>query len=116
MNIKDILDQEKQRDLKAKVKSKQEKHIRKLFFKDCYKMWKEYMKVEKPYTWWLYLITLDNLITSHSFLFWIKHDAPSSYVEGSWFDKKWSVLWCLESCNHKIKLKTNPNNDYIYLT
>ena len=64
MNIKDIVDQEKQRELARKSKLKQDKHLKKLFYKDCYKFWKEYKMVENPYFWCLGLFSVIVFILS----------------------------------------------------
>lgn len=114
MNIKDIVDQEKQRALQAKVKSHQEEHIRKLFLKDCYKMWKDYKKVEKPYTWWLGIFSVWNLLLDGYYFLNEINKLPSLYLEGSWFEKKWDVYGD-ELGQIMIKHRTNPNNDYVYL-
>jgi hypothetical protein len=119
MNIKDIVDQEKQRALQVKVKNNQDKHIRKLFLKDCYKMWKDYKKVEKPYTWRLELFSLLKLVSCVEYVYWVVDYAPQEYTKDSWFDKKWSVVAISDLVvlpTYKIKLKTNPNDDYIYLS
>lgn len=119
MNIQDIIDQEKQKELIKKSNLKQQKHLKKLFYKDCYKMWKDYKKVEKPYTWWLELFSLFNLISCLNYAYWVVLYAPKEYVTDSWFDKKWQIdkqdNFSKINPKLKIKHKTNPNNDYINL-
>ena len=53
MEIKDIVEQQKLEKSLERSKKKQDDFTRKEFLKDCYKFWKEYKKVEHPYTWWL---------------------------------------------------------------
>ena len=115
MEIKDIVDQEKQRELARKSQLKQDKHIKTLFLKDCYKMWKDYKKVEKPYTWWLGILFGRYSLFgkfNYAYSFW---ELPKSYLEDSWFNCKWDMEYCKLRDVFKIKHKTNPNNDYIYL-
>ena len=114
MNIKAIVDQEKQRELVRKSKLKQDKHIKKLFLKDCYKMWKDYKKVEKPYTWWLGIFSIWNILIGENNYFYELWNLPKEYLENSWFFNKWEVVDD-ELGQSMIKHKANPNNDYIYL-
>lgn len=114
MDIKDIVDQEKQRALQAKVKSNQDKHIRKIFLKDCYKMWKDYKQVENPYTWWLGIFSVWHFLLGGNYFVYEAHKLPSTYLEGSWFEKKWDV-YDDELGQIMIKHRTNPNNEYVYL-
>lgn len=111
MNIKEIVDQEKQKELFKKSKHNQEKHLKKLFFKDCYQMWKDYKKVENPYFWWLGVL----FVWKFSYLFWLRHDAPKAYYHNCELHKKWDIGWCSKHFEYKIKRKTNPNDTWIYL-
>ena len=109
MNIKEIVDQEKQKELFKKSKHNQEKHLKKLFFKDCYQMWKDYKKVENPYFWWLGVLSLPCC------LIWLELDAPKEYYNSCELHKKWDIDWCSNRFEYKIKRKTNPNDTWIYL-
>lgn len=112
MNIKEIVDQEKQKELFKKSKHNQEKHLKKLFFKDCYKVWKDYKKVESPYFWWL---EKDWLFIKTHYLFCLRHELPKEYYDNCDLHKKWDIDWCSWHYEYKIKRKTNPNDTWIYL-
>ena len=111
MNIKEIVDQQKQKqkELIRKSKHNQEKHLKKLFFKDCYQMWKDYKKVENPYFWWL------GVLSSPCYLFWLRYEAPKAYYHNCELHKKWDIVLCFTHRTHRIKRKTNPNDTWIYL-
>ena len=115
MEIKDIVDQEKQRELARKSKQKQDKHLKKLFYKDCYKMWKDYKKVESPYFWWLGHFHFDRLCVSQDwFYYWLRCVAPRDYIKWDWFNNKWEFsIDCLGQT--LIKHKSNPNDEWVYL-
>ena len=111
MNIKDIVAREQQKKLIDTSKLKQDKYIRKLFYKDCHKMWKDCKKVEKPYFWWLeYLTTC--LGGRYGFYYWLRFQAPNDYMESGWFKSKWEIDYLGQT---KIKLKSNPNNYWVCL-
>lgn len=115
MNIQDIIDQEKQKELIRKSNLKQKKHLKKLFYKDCYKMWKDYKKVESPYFWWLGYFNLDIiLLGSWGFYYWLRCVAPSNYIELGWFKNKWDFS-VGDLGQTLIKHKSNPNNEWICL-
>lgn len=114
MEIEDIINQEKQKELIRKSKQKQDKHLKKLFYKDCYKMWKDYKKVESPYFWWLGLITIAQMFDEKFYLYWV-FGATEAYTKDSWFDSKWCYEWCGEGDKFKIKHKSNPNDEWVYL-
>lgn len=113
MNIEDIIDQEKQKKLIESVKRKQDKHLKKLFYKDCYKMWKDYKKVESPYFWWLGYFHIDMTIFGYQyFYFWLYMYAPKTYLDVEWFNNKWERAF---DGRAKIKHKSNPNDEWVYL-
>lgn len=115
MNIQDIIDQEKQKELIRKSNLKQQKHLKKLFYKDCYKMWKDYKKVESPYFWWLGYFHIDVLLLGYEgFEYWLYCEAPRYYRKTTWFDKKWEYN-IDELGEMYIKHKSNPNDEWVYL-
>ena len=77
MEIKDIVEQQKLKQALERSKKKQDDFTRKEFLKDCYKFWKEYKKVEHPYTWWLGWFSLWNMIDTF-YLGWYRLDAPKA--------------------------------------
>lgn len=112
MNIKEIVDQEKQKELFKKSKHNQEKHLKRLFLKDCYQMWKDYKKVENPYFWWL---EKDWSFYEWYYFNWFFTEAPDIYTNKCQLLKKWDFDYCFTTLQHKIKRKTNPNDTWIYL-
>lgn len=115
MNIQDIIDQEKQKELIRKSNFKQQEHLKKLFYKDCYKMWKDYKKVESPYFWWLGHFNIWNILLGiENFHCWLFVDAPSAYLNTEWFDSKWEYN-IDELGEMYIKHKSNPNDEWVYL-
>ena len=111
MNIKEIVDQEKQKELFKKSKRNQEKHLKKLFFKDCYQMWKDYKKVENPFFWWLGILS----VWKFSHLWCLRNELPTEYYNNCDLHNKWDIDWCSTHITYKIKRKTNPNDTWIYL-
>lgn len=116
MEIKDIVKQEKQKEAVLRMKKKQEKYTRKAFLKDCYKFWKEYKTVEKPYTWWCCIFTFD-FIFSNGWYFssWCITKAPEEYTKDSWFYNRWEIKIEEPFGEVSIKLKSQPNQDWVYL-
>ena len=110
--IKDIVEQEKHKRTLAKIKKREESITRKQFLKDCYKFWKEYKKVESPYFWWLGWFSIWNLDEKY-YLDWYRLDAPKSYKDNSWFEKKW-VIEDYDFCCVNVHRKADPNLNRIY--
>lgn len=115
MSIQDIIGQEKQKELIRKSKQKQDKHLKKLFYKDCYKMWKDYKKVESPYFWWLTDILNYRPFLKDYYVYWIFLDAPKEYLKDSLIYTKWDFKFCIRKLTFKIKHKSNPNDEWVYL-
>lgn len=115
MEIKDIVKQEKQKEAVLRMKKKQEKYTRKAFLKDCYKFWKEYKTVEKPYTWWFVFFTFDYLIFGKAEFFrLIRFDLPKEYSEFGWFNDKWEYEY-VACIGYKFKRKNQPNQPYTWI-
>ena len=112
VEIKDIVEQEKHKRTLAKIKKREDTLTRKQFLKDCYKFWKEYKKVESPYFWWLGWFSIWNLDEKY-YLDWYRLDAPKSYKDNSWFEKKWVITDTEFSCVNVYR-KTDPNLNRIY--
>lgn len=116
MEIKDIVEQQKLEKALGRSKEKQDNFTRKEFLKDCYKFWKEYKKVEHPYTWWCYFVTFEYLFFGKvNFFRWIRFDAPKTYVEGSWFENKWQHEWVFTCDDYRFKRKNQPSQRFIWL-
>lgn len=114
MEIKDIVKQEKQKEAVLRMKKKQENYTRKAFLKDCYKFWKEYKTVEKPYTWWCCFFSFDYIFSDGMYFFlWYLHYAPEDYKKDNWLNSKWDIEKTAGS--RAIKLKLQPNQDWVYL-
>ena len=115
MEIKDIVEQEKYKRTLVKIKKREDALTRKQFLKDCYKMWKDYKKVESPYFWWLGHFHFDRLCVSQDwFYYWLRCVAPRDYIKLDWFNNKWefSIDWLGQTL---IKHKSNPNDEWVYL-
>ena len=116
MEIRDIIEQQKLEKALERSKKKQDDFTRKAFLKDCYKFWKEYKKVEKPYTWWCYFFTFDYIFSDgRYFSNWCITKAPDEYTKGSWFYNRWEIMIVLPFGEVGIKLKSQPNQDWVYL-
>ena len=116
MEIKDIIEQQKIEKALERSKKKQDDFTRKEFLKDCYKFWKEYKKVEHPYTWWTVFLSLDYLIFGKvEFFRWIRFNAPETYIEDSWFGKKWEYQWSTTYLDYQVKRKDQPSQRYVWL-
>ena len=112
VEIKDIVEQEKQKRTLAKIKKREDALTRKQFLKDCKKFWKEYKKVESPYFWWLGCFSIWNLDETY-YLDWYRLDAPKSYKDNSWFEKKWAIS-DTDFCCVNVHRKADPNLNTIY--
>ena len=112
MEIKEIVEQEKHKRTLAKIKKREEAVTRKQFLKDCYKFWKEYKKVENPYFWWLDWFSLWKLDEKY-YLDWYRLDAPKSYKDNSWFEKKWETKWII-GVGYKFRRKSDPSNTFYW--
>ena len=116
MEIKDIIEQGKLEKALERSKKKQDDFTRKEFLKDCYKFWKEYKKVEHPFTWWCYFVTFEYLFFGKvNFFRWIRFYAPKTYVEGSWFENKWQYEWVIFCNDYRFKRKNQPSQRYVWL-
>ena len=114
MEIKDIVEQEKHKRTLAKIKKREDALTRKQFLKDCYKFWKEYKKVESPYFWWLGWFSIWNFFSETYYLDWYRLDAPKSYKDNSWFEKKWAISDDTDFCCVNVHRKADPNLNTIY--
>ena len=115
MEIKDIVEQEKHKCTLAKIKKHEDAITRKQFLKDCYKFWKEYKKVESPYFWWLDWFSIWNFFFSETvYLDWYRLDAPKSYKDHSWFEKKWVIADDTDFCCVNVHRKADPNLNRVY--
>lgn len=113
MTIQYIINQEKQKELIRKSKQKQDEHLKQLFYKDCYKLWKDYKKAESPYFWWLGYFHPKRAFLGYSwFYYWLYLEAPTDYPKTAWFENKWSQSY---DGKIKIKHKSNPNDEWVYL-
>lgn len=116
MEIKDIVEQQKLEKALERSKKKQDDFTRKEFLKDCYKFWKEYKKVEHPYTWWLYFLSIDHMLWGKvNFFRWIRFDAPKTYIDDSWFENKWQYEWVISCYDYHFKRKNQPSQRYVWL-
>lgn len=114
MEIKDIVEQEKHKCSLAKIKQREEKLTRKQFLKDCYKFWKEYKKVERPYFWWLGWFSLNYTLFGRWENFRkVRFTLPEYYVENSWFSTKWECKWVI-GVGYKFRRKSDPNSDFYW--
>ena len=112
MEIKDIVEQQKLEKALERSKKKQDDFTRKEFLKDCYKFWKEYKKVEHPYTWWLGWFSLWNMIDTF-YLDWYRLESPKAYKQNSWFENKWKVIDD-EMFDVRVYRKADPKERSIY--
>ena len=113
MEIKEIVEQEQHKRTLAKIKKREDAVTRKQFLKDCYKFWKEYKKVESPYFWWLGWFSIWNLFSETYYLDWYRLDAPKSYKDNIWFEKKW-VIEDYDFCCVNVHRKADPNLNRVY--
>lgn len=114
MEIKDIVEQQKLKKALERSKKKQDDFTRKEFLKDCYKFWKEYKKVEHPYTWWLGWFSLDYILFGRWENFRkVRFNLPEDYVENSWFSTKWECKWVL-GVGYKFRRKADPNGTFYW--
>ena len=112
VEIKDIVEQEKHKRTLANIKKREDALTRKQFLKDCYKFWKEYKKVDSPYflflVWFIFLY-----LDEKYYIDWYRLDAPKSYKDNSWFEKKW-VITDTDFCCVNVYRKADPNLNTIY--
>lgn len=114
MEIKDIVEQHKLEKALERGKKKQDDFTRKEFLKDCYKFWKEYKKVEHPYTWWLTFLKIQYWFDPE----WFYHrqlnfHLPSAYVEYSWFSDKWDFQY-VRCHGYMFKRKSDVSGKYLW--
>ena len=114
MEIKDIVEQEKHKRTLVKIKEREGALTRKQFLKDCKKFWKEYKKVESPYFWWLSCFSSDYVLFGgwENFIK-VRFTLPETYIENSWFSKKWEIENTVGVC-YKFRRKSDPSNIFYW--